>query len=100
MTFAPGFVRWPLSIYGFGGATIGDVKISAPPFSAAQTMTGWSAGGGAELQLTPVMSAGVKYRHFDLGTKNFSVFAGAPSNVSEKGDMVMGTLSWRIPMWR
>src|SRR5262249_5989557 len=78
LTFPP----WGVSVYGFGGVAIGDVKFTAPPFSATQSMAGWSAGVGADVQLTPVLSAGVKYRHFDLAKQDFSIFAGeAPSLV-------------------
>jgi outer membrane immunogenic protein len=55
-TFTPSDFRWPLSIYAFGGLAIGDVKASVPPFSATQTMTGWSIGIGGEIQLTPSWS--------------------------------------------
>ena len=63
-------------------------------------MSGWSAGIGAELQLSPNWSVGLKYRHFDLGSTFFSVFPGASSLVSERGDMVSGTLSYRFPLSR
>jgi len=93
LTFTP----WGVSVYGFGGVAIGDVKVTVPPFSATQSMAGWSAGVGADVQLTPVLSAGVKYRHFDLAKQDFSIFPGeAPSLVRERGDTVTGTLSWRI----
>jgi len=89
-----------LSIYGFGGLAIGDVKISVPPLAATQAMAGWSAGIGAEVQLTPVLSAGVRYRHFDLAKQDFSIFPDGPSLVRERGATVTGTLSWRILMSR
>ena len=89
-----------ISVYGFGGLAIGDVKISVPPLSATQAMAGWSVGIGAEVQLTPALSAGVKYRHFDLAKQDFSIIPDAPSLVRERGDTVAGTLSWRIPMSR
>jgi Outer membrane protein beta-barrel domain len=89
-----------ISIYGFGGLAIGEVKISVPQLSATQAMAGWSIGIGAEVQLTQALSAGVKYRHFDLAKQDFSIFADAPSLVRERGDTVTGTLSWRIPMSR
>jgi outer membrane immunogenic protein len=98
VTFAPSGGRWPLSLYGFGGLAIGDVNISASPFSATQTMGGWSIGVGADLQLSPNWSVGLKYRHFDLGNATFSVFPGGTSFVSERGDMVTGTLSYRFPI--
>ena len=97
LTFTP----WAVSVYGFGGLAIGDIKVTVPPFSATQSMAGWSIGVGAEVQITPVVSAGVKYRHFDLAKQDFSVFAGEPpSLVRERGDTVTGTLSWHIPMPR
>ena len=93
LTFTP----WGVSVYGFGGVAIGDVKVTVPPFSATQSMAGWSAGVGADVQLTPVLSAGVKYRPFDLAKQDFSIFPDeAPSLVRERGDTVTGTLSWRI----
>jgi outer membrane immunogenic protein len=98
VTFAPNGGRWPLSLYGFGGLAIGDVNINASPFSATQTMGGWSVGLGADLQLSPNWSVGLKYRHFDLGNATFSVFPGGTSFVSERGDMVTGTLSYRFPI--
>jgi len=98
VTFTPNGSVWPLSLYGFGGLAIGDVNISASPFSATQTMTGWSLGVGADLQLSPIWSVGLKYRHFDLGNANFSVFPGGTSFVTERGDMVTGTLSYHFPI--
>jgi outer membrane immunogenic protein len=89
-----------ISMYGFGGLAIGDVKISVPPLSATQAMAGWSVGIGADVQLTRALSAGVKYRHFDLAKQDFSIFPDGPSLVRERGDIVTGTLSWRIPMSR
>jgi opacity protein-like surface antigen len=89
-----------ISVYGFGGLAIGDVKISVPPLSATQSMAGWSVGIGADVQLTPTLSAGMKYRHFDLAKQDFSIFPDSPSLVRERGDTVTGTLSWRIPMSR
>jgi opacity protein-like surface antigen len=97
VTFAPSGFRWPVSIYGFGGLAIGWVNINAPPFSVTQSMTGWSAGIGGDLQLSPTWSVGLKYRHFDLGSANFSVFPGGTSLVTERGDMVTATLSYRLP---
>jgi outer membrane immunogenic protein len=89
-----------LSVYGFGGLAIGDVKVSVPPLSATQAMAGWSTGIGADVQLTPVLSAGVKYRHFDLTKQDFSIFPDSPSLVRQRGAAVTGTLNWRIPMSR
>jgi opacity protein-like surface antigen len=99
-TFMPSGWRWPLSVYAFGGLAIGDVNISAPPFSSTQPMAGWSIGVGGDLQLSPTWSVGVKYRHFDLGNANFTVFPGGTSFITERGDMVTGTLSYRFPMSR
>lgn len=87
-TFLLSGSQWPLSVYGFGGLAVGDVRFSSPPFYATQTMTGWSAGAGFEVQFTPNWSAGVKYRHFDLGTANFSVFPGVTSPVTERGNAI------------
>jgi len=99
MTFTPGGLQWPLSVYGFGGLAVGSVKVSAAPFSDTETMAGWSLGVGTDIQLTPTVSVGVKYRHFDLGNNaRFNVFPGATSLVSERGDMVTGTLSYRFPI--
>jgi len=89
-----------VSIYGFGGLATAEVKITVPPLSSEQFMTGWSIGIGTDVQLTPLLSAGVKYRHFDLAKQNFSIFPDAPSLIRERGDMVTGTLNWRIPMSR
>jgi opacity protein-like surface antigen len=93
-----GFTFGAISVYGFGGLAIGDVKISVPPLSATQAMAGWSVGIGADVQLTPTLSAGVKYRHF--AKQDFSIFPDSPSLVRERGGTVTGTLSWRIPMSR
>jgi opacity protein-like surface antigen len=97
-TFVPSNWQWPLSVYGFGGLALGDVNISAPPFSATQSMMGWSIGAGVELQISSTWSVGLKYRHFDLGNANFSIFPGTTSLVSEHGDMVTGTLSYHFPI--
>ena len=87
-----------VSIYGFGGLAIADVKITVPPLSAAQSIAGWSVGIGTDVQLTPTWSEGVKYRHFDLAKQDFSIFPDSPSLVRERGDTVTGTLRWRIQM--
>src|SRR5262249_42589821 len=41
------FPPWGVHFYGFGGVAIGDVKVTVPPFSATQSVAGWSAGVGA-----------------------------------------------------
>lgn len=98
VTVAPSAFQHPVSFYGFGGFVIANVKESLPPFSDTETMTGWSIGAGIEVPLTSTVSAGVKFRHFELGAEYFSVFPGTTSRVSERVDMVTGTLSWRLPL--
>jgi len=87
-----------ISVYGFGGLAIADVKITVPPLSATQSTGGWSVGVGTDVLLTSTVSVGVKYRHFDLAKQDFSIFPDAPSLVRQRGDTITGTLYWRIPM--
>ena len=84
--------------YGFAGPADGGVSVSSSPFSASQQMNGWSAGIGGDLQLSPNWSVGLKYRHFDLGSTFFSVVPGTSSLISERGDLITGTLSYRFPL--
>lgn len=95
-TYLPSGLQWPISFYGFGGLAVGDVQFSSSPFSATQTMTGWSAGAALEVLLTPNWSADVKYRHFDLGKANYSLFPGFTSSVTERGDAITSGLNYHF----
>jgi opacity protein-like surface antigen len=99
-TFMPSGWQWPLTLYAFAGPVTGSVNVNSSPFSASQQMNGGSVGVGGELQLSPNWSVGVKYRHFDLGNTFFSIVPGTSSLISEHGDMVTGTLSYRFPLPR
>jgi opacity protein-like surface antigen len=90
--------QWPLSLYAFAGPVAGSVSAGSSPFSASQQMNGGSVGIGAELQLSPTWSVGVKYRHFDLGSTFFSLVPGTSTLISERGDMGTGTLSYRFQL--
>ena len=95
-TFFPSGSRWPFSVYGFGGLAVGNVRYSSPPFSATQTMTGWTVGAGLEVQFAPNWSADLKWRYFDLGTANVSVFPGFTSPVAERGNVITTGVNYRF----
>jgi len=71
--------RWFL--YGTGGAAFSDVGINlcSPRAvacgSSSQTVTGWTAGVGAEYAFWTNWSAKVEYLHVDLGTTFFPAIA-------------------------
>ena len=67
-----------LLLYVTGGVTFTELKyhwdinvVGPPPVDASISTTGWTAGGGAEVALTNVMTARVEYRYSDFGTTRF-----------------------------
>jgi outer membrane immunogenic protein len=79
-----GFVTNNILLFGTGGFAWSDAKLTrvqigignpnAPPATvetASATRTGWTAGGGVEVGVTPDLSVKAEYRYIDYGT--FSV---------------------------
>jgi opacity protein-like surface antigen len=94
-----------LLIYGFGGLASGRVADeSGLNFSGvdgahynggrAQTLTGWTAGAGAEYAITPNWGVKLEYLHYDLGTATAIGFPIQPrffhtqSDVGIDGDLI------------
>jgi outer membrane immunogenic protein len=75
-------------IYGTGGFAYGQLDTDASAtagavtatFSARETLTGWTAGGGIEVALAPSWSAKIEYLYLDLGDSTRTwVLAGLPA---------------------
>ncbi len=71
--------RW--MIYGTGGAAFGDMQISdsATGLSDRKTLTGWTAGGGAEWMWSDNFALRGEVAHIDFGTATFGSLP-APNN--------------------
>jgi outer membrane immunogenic protein len=122
-----GWAVGPVLLYGTGGLAIADVRQSAfyryaPTPTAAvaaanpganfglfsngavndSTLTGWTAGGGAEWALTRAVSIGAEYRHSDYGRSTYNFGSTAPDSTSEAArlgftdDQVLAKVNFRF----
>ena len=87
-------------IYGTGGFAYGQLDTDASAtagaltatFSAHETLTGWTAGGGIEVALAPGWSAKVEYLYLDLGESNRNwVLTGLPA-ITDRTDLTMSVV--------
>ena len=64
-------------LYGTGGLAVADVKVSASApgvaISDSKTLTGWTAGAGAEWMFLPHWSAKAEYLYRSFSSQNFFV---------------------------
>lgn len=70
------FDRW--LVYGKGGYAFYNGKIwvndtAATAWNSANSLNGWTAGGGIEYQVSPAWSVKVEYQYFDFGTQRLTV---------------------------
>ncbi len=87
-------------IYGTGGVAFGDVKTTIG-FQGASTAfesmdevrVGWTAGAGAEYQITPNWEAGIEYRYTDLGHQGF---ASAANDAVDSNEFNFSAVQLRI----
>jgi len=87
-------------IYGTGGFAYGQLDTDASAtagaltatFSARETLTGWTAGGGIEVALAPGWSAKVEYLYLDLGESNRTwLLTGLPA-ITDNTDLTMSVV--------
>ncbi|MFG1394293.1 outer membrane protein [Xanthobacter agilis] len=91
-------------VYGKAGAAFLDSSASATgsgyqgQYTGSALRTGWTVGGGAEVGLTPNLSAKAEYAYLNFGTDSidlkYGVYGGAMS-VSQSAQMVKLGLNWR-----
>lgn len=104
-----GFAVLPnVLVYGTGGVAYGDNRatLTAGKFSASasENAVGWTIGGGVEVALAPYglnnWSAGLDYKHIDLGKSSYCAVFGPGICVGVKGtdtnDVVLARLSYRL----
>lgn len=79
-----GYAKDRLLIYATGGLALGGVRDSFPfpQFSSSETLTGWAAGGGAELGFAENWTAKAEYLYMNLGSSD----SGPPGLVGGKYD--------------
>jgi outer membrane immunogenic protein len=59
--------------YGTAGFAYGDLKGELNGFDETKTLTGWAAGAGMEVGLTPNWSVKVEYLYMDLGSRAYTI---------------------------
>ncbi|MFG1479475.1 outer membrane beta-barrel protein [Xanthobacter sp. V4C-4] len=99
-----GYVFDNVLLYGKAGAAFANTSstVSGTGFSGQFTgsafRTGWTAGGGVEIGLTPELSAKAEYAYLDFGTDDVALANGALASapaVSQSAQMVKLGLNWR-----
>jgi len=87
-------------VYVAGGATLGNLRIEQTGTGAAtsrkSTPIGYSASVGLEVKVTPHISVGASYTHFDLGDQNFAPNGFGGGKVGVDGDRASVGLSFRF----
>jgi opacity protein-like surface antigen len=83
----PTGIGGPVTLYVGGGLATGDVKVTAGGSSDSKVMTGFSVGGGVDVQTSPNVTVGVQVQHFDLGST--TMFSGT-APVTERGTLFLG----------
>ena len=66
----------PVLVYGTGGLAVGRAEMNDGVSEDKRTLTGWTAGAGAEAFVTNNVTARVEYRYTDYGSKNFNLSSG------------------------
>lgn len=79
-----GFVAENALFYGTGGVAFGDVShtytnlLTGIAETTSSVRTGWTAGAGVEVALTPNLLARVEYRYTDYGKSTYSSITSFP----------------------
>ena len=79
-----GFVADKVLFYGTGGLAVGEVKhtysnlVTNISETTSSVRTGWTAGGGIEIALTPEILARVEYRYTDYGMSRYDSVTSFP----------------------
>jgi outer membrane immunogenic protein len=68
-----GFALNQVLLYGTLGLAFGSLRVEAPGASESKTHFGWSAGGGAEIGITPRLSAKIEYLFVDLSEQAYLI---------------------------
>jgi len=86
--------------YVTGGAAFGDIRASAPGFTATGAdKTGWTLGGGLEAALAANWTAKVEYLYVDLGSFNCGLrcsFTQTTDNVSFHTNILRAGVNYRF----
>lgn len=97
-----GFAISSVYVYATGGAAWAHQKgefinLAAIDTSNAQSLLGWNVGAGAEFKLTPNLSFGAEYRHYDFGKVSAAnpVLNTLVAPDKMTNDQVMGRVSYR-----
>ena len=100
-----------LFIYGTGGLAIGSVDSATSAAyvgiisgtvsgSKSATLTGWTAGGGAEYAFSKNISAKIEYLYYDLGTVQYTVasdvYGSGATNAKNDGYLVRVGLNYHF----
>jgi outer membrane immunogenic protein len=83
-----GFAADNVLVYATGGFAYGGGRLEFAGATESQTHTGWTAGGGVEVALTPNWSARAEYLYVRLGSETYSLSGlshGIDSNIVRMG---------------
>jgi outer membrane immunogenic protein len=88
-------------LYGLGGIAFAGIEqervLGATVERPRQTFTGWTAGAGIELGLTPNWTANAEYRYTDYGRRQFTYVAfTSPVNVDVRTHSVSVGVSYKF----
>jgi len=95
VTFAPSpQIPYPVTAYAFAGPILADEHVNAGAFSGSDLTVGGSVGVGLDVEVSPGVDLGAKFRWFSIPSTDINVFPGSsPSTVKESGAMTSVTLS-------
>lgn len=91
-------------IYGTGGVAFADVDSSyAGPGgvgSDSNTHTGWTAGAGVEVGMTPNLSVKAEYLYVDLGDESYNYTPTAAADLELDSHIVRAGLNYRFNLFQ
>jgi hypothetical protein len=95
VTFAPSpHIPYPVTTYAFAGPILADEHVNAGAFSGSDLTVGGSVGVGLDVEVSPGVDLGAKFRWFSIPNTDINVFpGGSPSTLKETGAMTSVTLS-------
>ena len=88
-----GFNR--ILVYGTGGGAATQANVTAGAATDDPMFFGWVVGGGAEVGITPNLSVGAEFLHYEFGEESIAL-NGAPFNADASANVVMGRVNWKI----
>jgi outer membrane immunogenic protein len=91
LAYVKGGGAWARERYNFDFAGL--------TWSAGETRSGWTAGAGLEIALTPNWSVGVEYNYVDFGDRDLTFTGAVPTfttNIDQQLHIATGRLNYRF----